>query len=135
MVGVVQGSSIKRGQPETIKSINPGYKWALSEDAKRAILESTHPPKMEPIAGDILPQLGEQVLIHLARQDQWVPHIVVGYYVWPGLDEPTAFRVNIRVRDEQGYLNARSLEEVRKLDGSWFVPRGPKRNADAPILA
>ena len=98
-------------------------------------LRVEHPPRMDLVPGDILPKINEWVLIHLNRQNQWVPHKVVGYYVWPGLDEPTAFRVNVRVRDAQEYLNARSLEEVRRLDGSWFLPTGPRRNADAPISA
>ena len=69
---------------------------------------------LPPVEGDILPAVGSKVLIHLASQDAWVEHTVAGYYVWPnhGL-APRVFRVFVRVRDADGYLNARSLEDIR----------------------
>jgi hypothetical protein len=76
---------------------------------------------MEPVQHDLLPPVGSQVLIHLARQDKWVEHTVVGYYVWGNLREDKGVhRVFVRVRDAQGYLNARLLNDVRP------VPDGPR---------
>jgi hypothetical protein len=82
-------------------------------DRLRAAVAAVAEP-LPPVEGDILPAVGSKVLIHLARQDAWVEHTVVGYYVWPnhGL-APRVFRVFVRVRDADGYLNARSLEDIR----------------------
>jgi hypothetical protein len=75
--------------------------------------------EVEPVEGDLLPPVGSKVLIHLARQDAWVEHTVVGYYVWGALShqvkdgEKDAHRVFVRVKDANGYLNARLLSGVR----------------------
>ena len=77
------------------------------------------PAALEPADHDLLPPLGSKVLIHLARQDAWVEHTVTGYYVWPALKhqvkegEKNAHRVFIRVKDAQGYDNARLLSEFK----------------------
>jgi hypothetical protein len=77
------------------------------------------PEELEPVGGDMLPAIGSTVQIHLARQDAWVDHAVVGYYVWPAQphqvkgDGRDAHRVFVRVKDSEGYLNARLLSEVR----------------------
>jgi hypothetical protein len=69
---------------------------------------------LEPVAGDVLPPIGESVLIHLASQDEWVEHQVVGYYAWPDLGgNKNLHRVFVRVRDADGILNSRLLCEVR----------------------
>lgn len=68
---------------------------------------------LPPVEGDVLPAIGSTVLIHLARSDSWVPHKVVGYYVWPPLKPGGGWRVNVRVENRNGYLNARPLEDVR----------------------
>lgn len=68
---------------------------------------------LDPVEGDVLPRVGSRVLIHLARQDEWVEHTVVGYYVWRPLKEGDGWRVNVRVVDANGYQNSRSLEDVR----------------------
>ena len=83
---------------------------------------------LPPVDGDILPAVGSKVLIHLASQDAWVEHTVAGYYVWPnhGL-APRVFRVFVRVRDADGYLNARSLEDIRYPDSAT------QHQADAPV--
>lgn len=70
---------------------------------------------LEPVEGDLLPAIGEEVLIHLARSDKWVPHRVVGYYAWGdhgGND--SLHRVFVRVVDADGYPNARLLKDVRR---------------------
>jgi Lar family restriction alleviation protein len=74
--------------------------------------------ELEPVEGDLLPPVGSKVLIHLGRQDAWVEHTVSGYYVWGALShqikegEKNAHRVFVRVKDAQGYDNARLLSEV-----------------------
>lgn len=70
--------------------------------------------KLDPVDGDLLPAVGSKVLIHLARSDSWAEHTVVGYYAWDnhGLDK-NVHRVFVRVRDSQGYLNARLLNDIR----------------------
>lgn len=78
---------------------------------------------LPPVEGDILPAIGSKVLIHLASQDAWVERTVAGYYVWPnhGL-APRVFRVFVRVRDADGYLNARSLEDIRHPETASQAP-------------
>jgi hypothetical protein len=74
---------------------------------------------LDPVEGDLLPPVGSRVLIHLGRQDAWVEHTVIGYYVWGALShqvregEKHAHRVFVHVKDDQGYDNARLLSEVR----------------------
>lgn len=72
-------------------------------------------PDLAPVEGDLLPKIGDKVFIHLARQDQWVEHVVVGYYVWPSLHrgDTAVHRVNVRVRDSEGFYNSRMLQDVR----------------------
>lgn len=72
---------------------------------------------LPPVEGDVLPPIGSTVLIHLASSCKWVPHTVVGYYVWPnhGLVQ-SVFRVFVRVRSADGYLNARCLQDIRYPD-------------------
>jgi hypothetical protein len=63
---------------------------------------------------DLLPPVGSTVSIHLGREDKWVNHVVTGYYVWGNLgEENNVHRVFVRVRDAQGYPNARMLNDVR----------------------
>ncbi len=70
--------------------------------------------KLDPVHGDLLPAVGSKVFIHLGRSDSWAEHTVVGYYAWDnhGLDK-NVHRVFVRVRDSQGYLNARLLNDIR----------------------
>ena len=72
--------------------------------------------ELEPVDGDLLPAIGEEVEIHLNSVGAWVPHRVVGYYVWGGFndDKPYLHRVFVRVADKDGYLNARNLCDVRR---------------------
>ena len=67
-----------------------------------------------PVNGDQLPAINSKVLIHLSSCDAWVEHTVVGYYAWEGLGaNEYLHRIFIRVRDADGYLNARLLKDVR----------------------
>lgn len=86
---------------------------AASIRAVEATIAAPAMPPLDPVVGDLLPPMGSKVLIHLARQDQWVEHTVVGYYVWGGLLDPYAHRVYVRVMDSDGYPNARMLCDVR----------------------
>jgi len=73
---------------------------------------------LEPVSGDVLPAIGTPVLIHLNSVDKWVPHTVVGYYVWPSLEGNDGLhRVFVRVVDSEGILNARMLKDIRPVDG------------------
>jgi hypothetical protein len=77
---------------------------ALRKDAK----------PLDPVTGNQLPAIGSEVLIHLGRSDAWVEHTVVGYYAWGDLGgNQSLHRVFVRVRDADGYLNARLLKDVR----------------------
>lgn len=72
--------------------------------------------------GDVLPQIGETVLIHLARQNEWVPHQVVGYYAWPShCGTYSLSRLFVRVRDANGLVNARLLHDVLRMDKTPFL--------------
>jgi len=89
-------------------------------DSKPSIAAPAEVEQFDPVEGDLLPAVGEKVLIHLARQDDWIEHTVTGYYVWPAHPhqvkpgQKDAHRVFVRVKDEQGYDNARLLSEVRR---------------------
>ena len=73
------------------------------------------PPEPEPVEGDLLPAIGEEVLIHLASLDAWVPHTVTGYYAWGDHGGNSSLhRVFVRVVDAAGYPNARLLRDVRR---------------------
>lgn len=85
----------------------------------RAWLSASAEPSapLPPVNGDLLPPIGSKVLIHLAREDKWVEHTVVGYYAWENhRPDPSVHRVFVRVRDAEGYLNARLLSDVRPID-------------------
>jgi hypothetical protein len=74
---------------------------------------------LDPVHGDLLPPMGSKVLIHLARQDAWVEHTVVGYYVHGAHAGGTHLhRVFVRVKDSEGYSNARMLCDIRPVEPS-----------------
>ncbi|MDH1575470.1 hypothetical protein [Pseudomonas sp. GD03746] len=87
----------------------------LIEAIDGALSDSAAPiAPLPPVVGDLLPPVGSKVLIHLAREDEWVEHTVVGYYAWENLrPDPSVHRVCVRVRDADGYLNARGLGDIR----------------------
>ena len=69
------------------------------------------------VEGDLLPEIGSKVLIHLNSSDTWVEHTVVGYYVWASHEgHKNLHRVFVRVVDEDGILNARSLSDIKIVD-------------------
>lgn len=76
---------------------------------------------LPPVYGDLLPSIGSQVLIHLASQDKWVAHTVVGYYVWGAFDSDMLHRVYVRVQDSDGILNARMLRDVRPIEAAHGI--------------
>lgn len=74
------------------------------------------PEALSAVDGDLLPAIGEKVLIHLNSSDSWVEHRVVGYYVRDDQGRNTGFhRVFVRVVDSNDYLNARLLQDVRRI--------------------
>lgn len=69
---------------------------------------------LDPVEGDVLPPIGSRVSIHLASVDAWQECTVVGYYVWPSHEgNQRLHRVNVRVRMDDGTLNARMLCDIR----------------------
>ena len=94
-----------------------GTKHRQSEvDQLRAEVEALRKAAepLEPVHDDQLPPIGSKVLIHLASCDDWIEHTVAGYYAWGDLEgEEHLHRVFVRVRDSDGYLNARLLKDVR----------------------
>lgn len=89
----------------------------------------TSPPArrepLRPVNGDLLPPVGSKVLIHLASQDQWVAHTVVGYYVFGAFDSDRLHRVFVRVQDSDGILNARMLCDVRAIEARHNIKEQP----------
>lgn len=101
-----------------LKDAAEGYRvWGggipIERDALQQRLAEAE-KKLAPVDGDLLPAVGSKVFIHLARSDSWAEHMVVGYYAWDnhGLDK-NVHRIFVRVRDSQGYLNARLLNDIR----------------------
>ncbi|WP_432263314.1 hypothetical protein [Cupriavidus sp. TMH.W2] len=93
-------------------------------------------PELEPVYGDVLPPLRADVLIHLASLDKWVPHKVIGYYVWPSLKgDPSGQRVFVRVRDSAGTPNARMLCDVRRPDGTSYLPAATTQGVSPDVQA
>lgn len=107
-------------------------------DIKDGTALYTHPapaqPVLEPIEGDLLPAIGEKVLIHLASSDKWVSHRVTGYYVWGNHGEnKNLHRVFVRVVDRDGYPNARLLGDVRRVGDQAqdaMLAKGAGQSAD-----
>lgn len=93
------------------EAYNIGYQAALNN--KSTINEIV----LDAVEGDFLPKIGSKVQILLASTEQWVDVIVVGYYVWKAFNN-IDWRVNIRVIDKDGVLNARSLNDIKVLDSS-----------------
>lgn len=109
---VVSQSQVRAGHSEMSDADYP--KDRVTELEVKALVEDS---TLQPVHGDVLPPIGSTVLIHLARSDSWVPHTVVGYYAWPDLGGNTGLhRLFIRVKDADGYLNARLLEDVITLE-------------------
>ncbi|MDO7911386.1 hypothetical protein Q6A49_12665 [Pseudomonas sp. 22-AL-CL-001] len=100
--------------------LSQAYQHDIGTPLKREIRAAALPASAEPSAplppvdGDLLPPINSKVLIHLGREDKWVEHTVVGYYAWGshGLDQ-NVHRVFVRVRDAEGCLNARLLNDIR----------------------
>jgi hypothetical protein len=106
--------------------------WHAARTAREAALEPVH--------GDVLPPVGADVLIRLASEDAWLPHVVTGYYVWPSLDgDARRHRVFVRVKDADGTPNARMLCDLRRPDGTPYVTgkaTGPSSEpAEGPAVA
>ena len=111
-------------QQEPVKACVTGKCPCKSEcDIAQHCLYTSPPASkpLPPVDGDLLPPVGSQVLIHLASQDQWVAHTVVGYYVWGAFDSDQLHRVFVRVKDSDGILNARRLCDVRSIEAAHGI--------------
>lgn len=107
------------------------YAKLARSNLQDALSEMTRPHGLPPVEHDLLPPIGSQVLIHLSSRNEWVEHTVVGYYVWGDLHhDPRLQRVNVRVTDAAGHLNARMLADVRHLDGTPCVPETDATDRD-----
>lgn len=99
----------------------PGHEITAEIDQLRAEVEALRKAvePLEPVHGDALPPIGSKVLIHLSSSDAWVEHTVAGYYARGALNgDVSLHRVFVRVRDSDGYLNARLLKDVRTVANS-----------------
>lgn len=97
-------------------SIVEPYLDGLSDEFEhlQEVCEAVGQLGLPPAHGDVLPEIGTKVLIHLGRSERWVEHTVVGYYVWKDLGgNDSLHRVFVRVKDSEGHLNARMLKDVR----------------------
>lgn len=100
------------------------YAKLARSNLQDALSEMTRSDGLPPVEHDLLPPIGSQVLIHLSSRNEWVEHAVVGYYVWGDLDhDPRLQRVNVRVVSSSGHLDARMLADIRRLDGTPYVPQ------------
>ncbi len=129
-----RASDLVRDEDEPDEYRNTHVQSAWDGWKKRAALTrapaTTVAAKLEPVHGDLLPPIDSEVLIHLASQDEWVKHTVVGYYVWGDLNGDSSLqRVNVRVRSSAGQLNARMLRDVRRLDGTPLAVDKPELRA------
>lgn len=76
-------------------------------------------PILDPVDGNVLPEINQTVWIHLNSMNDWYPHKVVGYYVWNDLGKNEFLhRVFVRVEDENGVPNSRILRDVRLIKPS-----------------
>src|SRR5690606_38167988 len=107
---------------DVLSMLNPEASYTSEQACAMIEYDRSAQNKLDNVDGDLLPKIGEKVLIHLVSMDRWVVHTCVGYYVWGDLvGNRSLQRVFIRVADEEGYLNARMLQDVRKADGIYFV--------------
>lgn len=113
----IGGGSYSENRQYELSIVGP-YLDVLADEFEhlQEVCEAVGQLGLEPVYGDVLPQVGDKVLIHLGRSDRWVEHTVVGCYVWKGLGgDDSLHRVFVRVRSADGYLNARMLKDVRPL--------------------
>lgn len=121
----IGGGSYSENRQHELSIVGP-YLDGLADEFEhlQEVCEAVGQLGIEPVYGDLLPQVGDPVLIHLGRSERWVKHTVVGYYVWKDLGgSDSLHRVFVRVRSEDGYLNARMLKDVRPIS---TAPHGAK---------
>ena len=113
----IGGGSYSENRQYELSIVGP-YLDGLADEFEhlQEVCEAVGQLGLEPVYGDVLPQVGEKVLIHLGRSHRWVQHTVVGYYVWKDLGgDDSLHRVFVRVKSADGYLNARMLKDVRPI--------------------
>ncbi|MDR9847083.1 hypothetical protein [Herbaspirillum huttiense] len=143
--GFIQRKPNDRSSWELMIATKQGAAWLNLLDGKLKKASRELPAEfecdMEPVSGDILPAVGTKVLIHLARADKWVEHTVVGYYVHQALshqvkgkvEDAHVWRVFVRVRDKEGFLNARLLSDIRPVGWKEPVPEPVDPNRPLPV--
>jgi len=107
--------------------VGPPTPYWGERGVRQAIAMAMAVPAPRPrVHGDRLPRVGEPVLIHLAREDKWVEHEVVGYHVLGDHEHSRHLhRVFVDVEDANGVPNSRMLCDVKHLDGSYFHAPSP----------
>lgn len=111
----IGGGSYSENRQYELSIVGP-YLDGLADEFEhlQEVCEAVGQLGLEPVYGDVLPQVGDKVLIHLGRSERWVERTVVGYYVWKELGgSDTLHRVFVRVKDKDGNDNARMLKDVR----------------------
>lgn len=113
----IGGGSYSENRQHELSIVGP-YLDGLADEFEhlQEVCEAVGQLGLDPVFGDVLPQVGDKVLVHLGRSERWVEHTVVGYYVWKDLGgSDSLHRVFVRVKDADGRLNARMLKDVRPL--------------------
>lgn len=111
----IGGGAYSENQQYELSIVGP-YLDGIADEFEhlQEVCEAVGQLGLDSVNGDVLPQVGDKVLIHLGRSDRWVEHTVVGYYVWKDLaGDDSLHRVFVRVKDSEGNLNARMLKDVR----------------------
>lgn len=111
----IGGGSYSENRQYELSIVGP-YLDGLADEFEhlQEVCEAVGQLGLPPVHGDVLPQVGDKVLIRLASSKKWVQRTVVGYYVWKDLGgSDDLHRVFVRVKDEDGYHNARMLKDVR----------------------
>lgn len=114
----IGGGSYSENRQHELSIVGP-YLDGLADEFEhlQEVCEAVGQLGLDPVFGDVLPQVGDKVLIHLGRSERWVKHTVVGYYVWKDLGgSDSLHRVFVRVKSADGYLNARMLKDIRPID-------------------
>lgn len=107
------------------RSIVGPYLDGLADEFEhmQEVCETVGQLALPPFYKDVLPPIGEKVLIKPSPCDEWAEHTVVGYAVWQDLGgDDWLHRVFVRVKSEEGHLNVRMLKHVRPIDSKRGQP-------------
>lgn len=118
--GIFQQMALKHaGTPEADTYLSQSKRYGFAAEQIKAMMDRLavyEKVASDPVEGDLLPAVGEVVEIHLNSSNTWEKHTVTGYYVWAAHSgAENLHRVSVRVVDSNGYPNARSLSDIRRL--------------------